>query len=224
VLQSDGKVSPNFAWLNPTHTDDPRTLLEAEGVAFDRHGRADQARRVATDGLAVLLGADVPDLVAAPDPGQDPALRDRFLDQLAERQGHDVAKAVVAVLTAWTAGGGHLSYGTKQETSCFLMSRAKSHSDGDIWPATLYPSGKFEVVFQHLRRRPPFDDLARREELRQRFNGIDGVDLPAAKVDLRPGFDLGVLLDAGARERLVEVLDWFYTVAHNSGSADNNFS
>jgi alkylated DNA nucleotide flippase Atl1 len=222
VLQSDGKVSPNFAWLDPTQTDHPRDMLEAEGVTFNRHGRADQAQRITTDGLAVLIGADVPGLIPEPDPGQDPALRDRFLDQLAERQGHDIAKAVIAVLNAWTGNGGHLAYGVELETSCFLMSRAKSHPDGNIWPAAIYPSGKFEVVFQHLRRRPPFDDLARREELRQRLNGIDGVDLPAAKVDLRPGFDLGVLLDARAREQLVEVLSWFHAVVVDDQPADSD--
>ncbi|MEU4739134.1 DUF262 domain-containing protein [Actinosynnema sp. NPDC023658] len=224
VLQSDGKVSPNFAWLDPTQTDDPRDLLAAEGVTFDSHGRADQAQRVTTEGLAVLIGADVPDLVPEPTPGQDPALRDRFLDQLVERQGHDIAKAVIAVLNAWTGSGGHLAYGVELETSCFLMSRTKSHPDGNIWPAAIYPSGKFEVVFQHLRRRPPFENLTRREELRQRLNGIDGVDLPARKVDLRPGFDLGVLLDTPAREQLIEVLGWFHAVAGNDQPADSDVS
>lgn len=224
VLQSNGKVSPNFAWLDPAHTDDPRELLAAEGVTFDHRGRADKAQRVTTEGLAVLIGADVPDSVPEPDQGQDPALRDRFLEQLAERQGHDIAKVVIAVLNAWTGSGGHLEYGIELETSCFLMSRAKSHPDGNIWPAAIYPSGKFEVVFQHLCRRPPFDDPAQREELRKRLNGIDGVDLPAAKVDLRPGFELGVLLDAPAREKLIEVLGWFHAVAGDGQLADSDVS
>ncbi|WP_447004072.1 GmrSD restriction endonuclease domain-containing protein [Saccharothrix isguenensis] len=224
VLQSDGKVSPNFAWLDPAQTDDPRDLLEAEGVTIDHHGRAARTQRVTTEGLAVLIGADVPDLVPELGPGQDPAARDRFLDQLAEQHGHDIAKAVITVLDAWTHCGGHLAYGAEQETSCFLMSRGKSHPDGNIWPATVYPSGKFEIVFQHLRRRPPFDGLARREELRQRLNGVDGVDLPAAKIDQRPGFDLGVLLSPAAREQVIAVLGWFHSVAGNGPSAGDDVS
>ncbi|WP_158854054.1 GmrSD restriction endonuclease domain-containing protein [Saccharothrix deserti] len=224
VLQSDGKVSPNFAWLDPKRTDSPRELLEAEGVAFDRHGRADRAQRVTVEGLALLIGADVPDLVLETDPGQDSELRDQFLEQLFERQGPDIARAVVTVLTAWTEAGGHLTYGIEQETSCFLMSRGKSHPHGNIWPAAIYPSGKFEVVFQHLRRRRPFDDLARREELRQRLNSVDGVDLPAAKIDLRPGFDLGLLVSSRVREQLIEVLGWFHAVARNNHVVDGDLS
>ncbi|MFC6093746.1 hypothetical protein [Saccharothrix lopnurensis] len=76
-------------------------------------------------------------------------------------------------------------------------------------------------MFQDLRRRPPFDDLTRREELRQRLNGID---LPAAKVDLRPGLGLGVLLDAPAREQLIEVLGRFHAVAVEGQPADSKVS
>ncbi|PPK63787.1 DUF262 domain-containing protein [Actinokineospora auranticolor] len=216
VLQSQGTVSPNFAWLDPTRTDDPRTLLAAEGVVFDHLGRADQTQRVTTEGLALLLGADVPDLRPAPEPGQDPGSDARFLGQLAERQGHDIAEAVVAVTLAWTAIGGYVAHGSGQETSRFLLSREKSHPAGRIWPVVIYPSGTVEVVFQHLRGRPPFDDPARREEFRTRLNGVDGIHLPAGKIDLRPGFDLGVLLDASAREKFVQALDWFHAVVRDN--------
>ncbi|GHF01274.1 hypothetical protein GCM10017786_37880 [Amycolatopsis deserti] len=213
VLQSDGKVSPNFTWLNAERADDPRELLAAEGVAFDSHDRADDAQRITTDELALLLDAEVPGPVPDLDPGQDPQLRDRFLAQLTEQQGVEVAQAVVALLSSWTSLGGHLSYGLGGETSCFLMSRAKDDPRGDIWPATIYPSGKFEVVFQHLRSRSPFEDIAQREELRLRLNKVDGVNLPLAKLDLRPGFGLDVLVKPEARSGLVEALDWFHQQA-----------
>jgi len=224
VLQADGKVSPNFAWLDPDRTDDPRTLLAAEGVTFDRHGRAAAAQRLTAEELALLIGADVPDLIPAPDPGQDAALRDQFQAQLVERQGPDITRAVVTVLTAWVEAGGHLEYGVEQETSCFLMARGKRDHGGNIWPAVIYPSGKFEVVFQHLSRRSPFHDLAQREELRQRLNTINGVDLPAAKIDLRPGFDLSILANSAAREQLTDTLGWFYDRAHSDPLTDGDAS
>ncbi|WP_326944564.1 DUF262 domain-containing protein [Amycolatopsis sp. NBC_01307] len=224
VLQSDGKVSPNFAWVDPERTDDPRGLLEAEGVEFDARERANPEQRVTTEGLALLLGAEIPDLLTVPDPGQDPKLRDRFRDQLVERQGPEVAEAVVVVLNVWTGIGGHLEYGVEKETSCFLMSRDKTDPGGNIWPATVYPSGKFEVVFQYLRSREPFDELQRREELRQRFNKIDGVNLPATKLDQRPGFDLELVVDSTSRERLVEVLKWFHGLARNDIQMDSDDS
>jgi hypothetical protein len=213
VLQSDGKVSPNFSWLDPERTDKPRDLLTAEGVRFDDYGRADESQHITTDELALRIDADVPGPLPDPDPGQDAELRDRFLEQLAEQQGADVTQAVLTVLNGWTANGGHLIYGLGSDTSCFLMSRSKAHPLGNIWPAAIYPSGKFEIVFQHLRIRPPFDDLARREEFRQRLNKIAGVELPPAKIDLKPSFPLDVLLAPQAQDTLLETLTWFHAEA-----------
>ncbi|MFI0796688.1 hypothetical protein ACH4OY_28970 [Micromonospora rubida] len=129
-----------------------------------------------------------------------------------------MATATAVVLEAWATMGGTLSYGTGGETSCFLMARGKDHEAGNIWPAAIYPSGKFEVVFQHLSTRMPFDDLALREELRQRLNQLPGVNIAAAKLALRPGFPLTVLADADAREALVDHLRWFYDQAQLPGS------
>lgn len=213
VLQSDGKVSPNFAWLDPSRTDDPRALLEAESLLFDQHGRAEPERRFTTERLALLLGAEIPDQVPEIGPGQDGRLRDRFRAQLIDRQDLATAKAVAELINAWTDLGGQLEYGTKQETSCFLMSRQKEDPEGNIWPAAVYPSGKFEVVFQHLSIRPPFDDRSRREELRQRLNEIDGVELPQDRLEQRPGFALEVLTDGATRQALIEVLGWFHELA-----------
>ncbi|QRP46892.1 DUF262 domain-containing protein [Amycolatopsis sp. FDAARGOS 1241] len=215
VLQSDGKVSPNFAWLDPQRTDKPRDLLEAEGVTFDGHDRANPEQRATTEGLALLIGAEVPELVPYPDPGRAPELRDRFREQLIDRQGPEVAAAVIKVLQAWVKTGGYLDYGLENETSCFLMSRDKTDPGGNIWPGAVYPGGRFEVVFQHLRTRPPFDDPTRRDEFRRRLNEIDGIDLPESKLDKRPSFDVELLAGASKREQLVEVLEWFHELARN---------
>jgi hypothetical protein len=104
-------------------------------------------------------------------------------------------------------------YGTGGETSCFLMARDRAHDAGDIWPAVIYPSGKFEVVFQHLSSRPPFDDVAMRDQLRVRLNSLPGVDIPAAKISMRPGFPLTVLSDPNTRADLLNHLRWFLAEA-----------
>jgi hypothetical protein len=74
----------------------------------------------------------------------------------------------------------------------------------------LYPSGKCEVVFQHMSIRQPFDDMQLREEFRQRLNKIPGVDLPPSKLELRPGFPLEVLSEEEARNLFLDALGWFY--------------
>jgi hypothetical protein len=89
------------------------------------------------------------------------------------------------------------------------MARTADDPAGSIWPVVIYPTGKCEVVFQHLASRPPFDDLELREEFRRRLNQVPGIDLPAAKIELRPGFDLAVLAEVSGRELVVAQLSWF---------------
>ncbi|MER7333516.1 MULTISPECIES: DUF262 domain-containing protein [unclassified Micromonospora] len=216
VLQAEGTPSPGFRWLDPHRTDDPRDLLRAEGVTFDEYGRADKAQRIGIEELAQLAGVtpeDLPDRLPRPRPGHETDLAARFMEQLTTLQGPQVATATHVVLDAWTTMGGTVLYGSGGETSCFLMARGKAHELGNIWPAAIYPSGKFEVVFQHLSVRAPFDDVTLREELRQRFNQLPGVDIAVAKIALRPGFPLAVLVDADAREALLDHLRWFYDQA-----------
>lgn len=213
VLQAEGVVAPNFRWLDPSRTDSPQDLLREEGVEFDKYGRASQAQRIGVEELAQLAGMpqqDGPGQLLRPRSQHNSPLDDRFLEQLTDLQDAQVAHGTVAVLEAWAGMGGMLLYGSGGETSCFLMARGKDHELGNIWPATIYPSGKFEIVFQHLSTRTPFDDIALREQFRQRLNELPGVKIAAAKLALRPGFPLGVLVNANAREALIEHLRWFY--------------
>ncbi|MEU8727601.1 GmrSD restriction endonuclease domain-containing protein [Streptomyces antimycoticus] len=221
VLQAGGIVAGNFRWLEPGRNDDPRDVLRVEGVTFDQHGRADPAQRITVEELAQLAGVTPPDL---PEPRArshgDVDYASRFIEQLTASQGAAVATATAVVLDAWTTMGGTLSYGIGNETSCFLMARSKDHEYGNIWPVTFYPSGKCEVVFQHLSIRTPFDDLALREELRQRLNQLPDVQIAAARLALRPSFPMTVLADAEARYALLDHLRWFYDQAQISTSDD----
>jgi alkylated DNA nucleotide flippase Atl1 len=219
VLQAEGTISPGFRWLEFGRDDDPRDLLRQEGVHFDDRGHANPAQRITTDELAQLAGLTVDALAETlpdPSPGQDPALRDRFVEQLAELQTPSTVHGVLAVLDAWTAMAGRLQYGRARETSCFLMARTAEDPRGSIWPVALYPTGKCEVVFQHLVTRAPFDDLELRAEFRQRLNQVPGIDLPAAKIELRPGFDLAVLAEGSGRELFIAHLSWFLEQASGS--------
>ncbi|MGV9980593.1 GmrSD restriction endonuclease domain-containing protein [Micromonospora wenchangensis] len=217
VLQAGGIVAGNFRWLEPGRTDDPRDVLRAEGVNFDQYGRADRTQRITVEELAQLAGVTPPDL---PEPRSrsrgDVDRAARFMEQLTALQEPAVATATAVVLDAWTTMGGILGYGDGDETSCFLLARDKGHEYGNIWPVTVYPSGKCEVVFQHLSIRTPFDRVTLREELRQRLNQLPGVEITAAKLALRPNFPLTVLADAEARDALLDHLRWFYDQAQVS--------
>ncbi|WP_174535870.1 GmrSD restriction endonuclease domain-containing protein [Micromonospora chalcea] len=222
VLQAEGVVAPNFRWLDPSRTDDPHDLLRDEGVEFDKYGRASQAQRIGVLELAQLAGMpqqDGSDQLLRPRSRHNSSLDDRFLEQLRDLQDTHVALGAVAVLEAWAGMGGTLLYGSGGETSCFLMARGKDHQLGNIWPATIYPSGKFEIVFQHLSTRIPFDDITLREQFRQRLNELAGVKIAVAKLALRPGFPLDVLADVKTREALIGHLRWFYDQATTNEEA-----
>jgi alkylated DNA nucleotide flippase Atl1 len=216
VLQAEGTVSPGFQWTD-RRTDDPVEVLRAEGVTFDEHLRADPAQRIDLEELAQLSGVapdDPPRRLPRPRQAEWRNRSERFAEQLRVLQDSRVTGATLALLDQWIAVGGGLLYGDGAETSCFLMARERGHQEGDIWPVTIYPSGKVEVVFQHLSSRPPFDDIALREQLRQRLNQLPGVDIAAAKLALRPSFPLTVLTEGDATKILVEHLRWFYEQAH----------
>jgi alkylated DNA nucleotide flippase Atl1 len=206
VLQAEGTVSPGFRWLDAACTDDPRDVLQEEGIRFGDHGRADQNQRLTVEDLARLAGL-APDepYEAIPDPedGGQTARRDRFLGQLATAQPAEVTHGVITLLGVWTQLGGSLGYGQGSETSCFLLPPLPDNAVSDPWPLTVYPSGRCEVVFQHMLTRPPYDDAALREELRGRLNAVGGIDLPAGKLEMRPGFPLSVL---ASEPRLLEIL------------------
>jgi alkylated DNA nucleotide flippase Atl1 len=58
VLRLSGHISPDFRWPDPERTDDPREVLEAEGVRFDEWGRADPEQRIAATNLAAAMELD----------------------------------------------------------------------------------------------------------------------------------------------------------------------
>lgn len=222
VLQAEGTISPGFQWPDG-RDDDPIAVLTAEGVKFDEHQKADPTQRIDLEELAQLTGVapdELPRRIPRPRPGEKQTRAQLFAEQLNVLQDSRTAGATLELLNRWTALGGTLLYGSGAETSCFLMARERGHQEGDIWPATIYPSGKFEVVFQHLATRAPFDAVELRDQLRQRLNELPGIDIPAAKLTLRPSFSLRVLTSTGTTEALVRHLEWFYEQAHLADQDD----
>jgi alkylated DNA nucleotide flippase Atl1 len=211
VLQADGRISANFRWPDG-RTDSPRALLASEGVVFDDHDRADQKQHLDVEDLAQLAGVTMDELPeelpALPFLHQDLPL---FTEQLAAHQTTATVNAILLIIDAWAGLGGTLWVGRGNERSCYLMARADNKA---LWPVAFYPTGKCEVVFQYMAVRPPFDDVELRREFLSRLNKIPGVDLPEAKLELRPGFPLELLTDAASREVFIDALTWFFHQAN----------
>ncbi|MFF2541685.1 DUF262 domain-containing protein [Kitasatospora sp. NPDC058063] len=215
VLNSDGRVSPGFRWLDSERTETPRDLLEQEGVPFDGLGRAHGSCRLTAAELATLLGRDIPaDRLhdALPD-AENAAARERFLTQLTENQSSGASASVMAALYFWEQQGGYFDYGRAEETSCYPMLDTGTPSQPHLlWPLAIYPvTGTAEVVFQYLKDRSPFDDAEVRRELLRRFNEIDGIELAEAKLELRPSFPLQVFFEHP--KEICAVLEWFIHTA-----------
>ncbi|MEU9097420.1 DUF262 domain-containing protein [Streptomyces sp. NPDC048361] len=214
VLTTEGRVSPSFRWAEGGDRPPPQELLASEGVRFDSLGRAHPAQRLSAAELATLLGRDVTQ-PSAHDPlpeEQDTAAAERFRAQL--RENWPAAyPGVETALGFWRRQGGHVTYGRHDETSCFpMLDVGTSRHPLLMWPVGIYPvTGTVEVAFQYLKTRSPFDATEQRRELLNRLNKIDGVDLPEAKLELRPSFSIGVFAEHA--DEICSVLDWFVGVA-----------
>ncbi|GAB2470720.1 GmrSD restriction endonuclease domain-containing protein [Streptomyces incanus] len=214
VLTVEGKISPSFRWPEGGDRQPPQELLASEGIRFDAWGRAHRSQRLSAAELATLLGKDVAQPVTQ-DPlpeGEDSAAAERFRTQL-RKNWPDAHDAVLAALDFWRRQGGYVNYGRFEETSCFpMLDAGTSHRPHLMWPVGIYPvSGTVEVVFQYLKDRSPFDDTEQRRELLNRLNKIEGIDLPEAKLELRPSFPVRVFAEHG--EEICGVLDWFVHTA-----------
>lgn len=157
-------------------------------------------RFVSAAALAELLGLDIDKAVER---------EHGFREQLLDSRSPEEARAVLALIDGWTALGGSLHWGDGTETSCFLRTWDQATSSHKRWALTLYPRiGTAEVVFQHMRSRPPFDRVEMRRELLDRFNTVPGIDLPEDALDRRPSFRMSALVGEGGQQ-VLGVLAWF---------------
>lgn len=72
----------------------------------------------------------------------------------------------------------------------------------------VWESGTVSIALHRLKGRPPFDDEEKRRELVQRLNAIDGIDIPADKIEGEPSVDLNNLKDDNALQHFFEVMTW----------------
>jgi hypothetical protein len=56
VLKAQGEIAEGFHWGEPGRSDDPRELLEGEGIVFDANNRAAKKQRISAEQLRELLG------------------------------------------------------------------------------------------------------------------------------------------------------------------------
>ncbi|HEV2947671.1 MAG TPA: hypothetical protein VGX70_09865 [Gemmataceae bacterium] len=74
---------------------------------------------------------------------------------------------------------------------------------------SVWTYGRAEIPFQSMLTRKPFKDEIKRQHLRERFNKIQGVEIPSDAIGRRPSIPLAVLIDDKALKTFLGVLDWY---------------
>jgi hypothetical protein len=73
-------------------------------------------------------------------------------------------------------------------------------------PLVLWTYGTVEVPFPWMKK--PFDTPEKREELRERLNGIEGVNLPTDAIYKRPGIPIATFSNEERLRSFLDVMDW----------------
>lgn len=79
--------------------------------------------------------------------------------------------------------------------------------DYQLFPVWTY--GRIEIYFQHYLPKKPFDDESKREELREKLNEIDGLDIPREAMTKRPSFDITLLDNEQKLTQFFDAFEWF---------------
>jgi hypothetical protein len=129
-----------------------------------------------------------------------------FFEDLGKKcpAGIDAARRILE----WAKAGGHLiKYGSGAYTGSFVpwvAARGLYH-----FPILVLSDGTAGIGFDYMRSKPVFDDEARRKELLDRLNAIDGIDIPESKLGGEPYVALSLLSDPERMGLLLATLDWF---------------
>ena len=126
------------------------------------------------------------------------------MEALLSQCGPDVAD-VAKRLLAWAEDKAtYVSWGHGKIFGSFvpvLVHEKRSHRLFAAWT-----NGRFEFYFGSYKHRPPFESEAKRRDLLEQFNAIDGIQLPPDAVGRYPAISLAVLEDSARYAQLLGVM------------------
>ena len=132
--------------------------------------------------------------------------RERFLTELGTKSTKSAE--VAAEILAWAEEQmPSVSWGWGRVMGSFtpvLECGGEEHQVARIWS-----NDYVELQFDYMRRRPPFDDQAKRQDLADRFAALPGFTLASNAIDKLPSVGLDALHDVNVRRQFFDVLDWF---------------
>ncbi len=138
---------------------------------------------------------------------------ERFLREMAERQGQPAADAARAILDWSKARQLRIWWGRGGQNGSFfpmLDHKGEQNSLVSLWTH----SGSVEVQFQYMKG--PFAEEQARMGLLHQLNQIPGVALSPSRISMRPSFPVGVLTKPENLARLFEIWEGYLEVISSS--------
>lgn len=133
-----------------------------------------------------------------------------WLSEFEQNQDASELEAVQKLLEWASRQGLSLRYGSGATVA--MMRFGISDDKLDIWPFSLWPNGSVEIEMREMVTRPwpPFDQIAKRQELRERLERIPGVSIPEGRLDKYPTFPTSALADHQSLSLFIEAMDWVF--------------
>jgi hypothetical protein len=91
---------------------------------------------------------------------------------------------------------------------------------GQMYPFMLRTNGKIVIDFGDMVKVPyrPFDEESKRRDLQRRLNGINGVQIPDAKLDGWPNFEISALAEPEALAEFIRIMEWTFDESEESAA------
>lgn len=140
-----------------------------------------------------------------------------FFEALTERQGEKQAEIARKILAWAREKFTRIWWGKGKWDGSFipvLDVPGQSHYLIAVWT-----NARMDITFQHLQRRPYFDQEENRHELRRRLNAIPGIAIPEDGINRRPTLPLSALADEGALTSFLQTLEWALEIVKRQGMA-----
>ena len=112
------------------------------------------------------------------------------------------------------------TYGGVRVPNGVHFSRCSTTTATTYWTVSVWTYGTTEIQFEVLKSRRPFDDEAKRVELRERFNSVPGINIPEDGISRRPSIGLATLTDNNVLTQFLAVLEWMISEIKKESHSD----
>ena len=129
-----------------------------------------------------------------------------FIEELLNTSGNQKVNAVEKILKHLENNITRLWFGkgTTKGSIFPIIDKEKTHYQ----LFSLWTDGSIEIPFQYYMDKAPFQSIAKRKELLQKLNKIDGVNINENKITKRPSISMNIFKTEGGIKQFIEVFDW----------------